>query len=492
MRLADFERDGAAFCSALNRERYLQGAGLKPDLELTPIYDSFRRLFDLETFHDTRALPLDEPLGDKYRRFLLGFIASNFLHDGVKTYSEAIAQAEASTTIPWGERDLSYREAPVAWANQADPDRRHELNELWRAAVEGINPQRAERHRAMLELVPDLEHGDYVELWDLLRGLNIARLTERMSDLLASTADLYRDSLRDALAEHGLAPGDAWKADLSYVFRGPEFDTRFPREALIPTLVASLRDLGFDLEEQRNIALDLEPRPTKSPRAFCAPIAIPSDVRLVLQPMGGHQDYDTLLHEAGHAEHFGNVDPALPFGYRWLGDNSVTEGYAFLLNYLSTDPLWLRHRLDFGDSDDYRRFALFQKLYMLRRYATKLQYELELQRSPEPEPLAARYADLFTDQLLVRYFPEEYLADVDDAFYAAQYLRAWTFEAQLREYLKKEYDEEWFRAPRAGKFLRDLWREGQKYTADELVSFMGYDELDPEPMLAEIREALAR
>jgi len=129
---------------------------------------------------------------------------------------------------------------------------------------------------------------------------------------------------------------------------------------------------------------------------------------------------------------------------------------------------------------------------MLRRYATKLQYELELQRSPEPEPLAARYADLFTDQLLVRYFPEEYLADVDDALYAAQYLRAWTFEAQLREYLKKEYDEEWFRAPRAGKFLRDLWREGQKYTADELVRFMGYDELDPEPMLAEIREALAR
>ena len=36
-----------------------------------------------------------------------------------------------------------------------------------------------------------------------------------------------------------------------------------------------------------------------------------------LQPIGGHQDYDTILHEAGHAEHFANVDPALPPDTSW-------------------------------------------------------------------------------------------------------------------------------------------------------------------------------
>jgi hypothetical protein len=255
--------------------------------------------------------------------------------------------------------------------------------------------------------------------------------------------------------------------------------------------VSTLRGLGYELEDQHNIRLDLEPRPTKSPRAFCAPIQIPSDVRLVLQPIGGHQDYQILLHEAGHAEHYANVDPALPFGYRWLGDNAVTEGYAFLLHYLSTDRLWLRRQLDF-DSEEFRRFALFVKLQLLRRYATKLLYEQELQRTPEPEPLAERYADLFTENLLVRYFPEEYLADLDDFFYAGQYLRAWIFESQLREYLRREYDEEWFLAPRAGRFLRDVWRDGQKYTVDELVRFMGYEDLDPAPLLAEIQEGLAR
>jgi hypothetical protein len=492
LRLAEFERDGAAFCSALSREHYLQGAGLKVELEIAPIFNSFRHLFELETFHELRGLPVDEPLGEKYRRFLLDFIASGHLENAVTEHSEAIAQAEASTTIAWGERELSYRAVPVAWANEPDPDRRHELNELWRTEQERLNPQRVERHRGMLGLVSELDAGDYVELWDGLRGLGLPRLIERMNELLASTADLYRDSLRDALADQGLSPSTAWSVDLSYIFRGTDFDTRFPKERLIPTLVATLRDLGFDLESQRNIMLDTEPRPLKSPRAFCSPIDIPNDVRLVLQPMGGHQDYDTLLHETGHAEHYANADPSLPFGYKWLGDNSVTEGYAFLLNYLGTDRVWLRHQLDFGDSEDYRRFVLFQKLYMLRRYATKLLYESELHRASDPHPMAERYAELFSDYLMVRYFPAGYLADVDDFFYAALYLRAWMLEAHFREYLKKEYDEEWFRAPRAGKFIRDLWREGQKYTADELVKFMGYDGLDHRVMLREITEALAR
>lgn len=492
MRLAEFERDAAAFCSALNLEHYLHGAGLKPELQISPIFESHPALLDLETFHELRDLPLDEPLGDKYRRFLLDFVAGNYLENGVKQYSEAIARAEATATISWGDSELTYRATSVAMANEPDADRRHELNDNWRAVVESLNPQRAERHRAMHALVPELDHGDYVELWDRLRGLDLTRLTEQMKALLASTADLYRDTLRDTLAEHGLKPDEAWKADLAYVFRGVEFDAHFAKESLVPTLVATLRELGFDLEEQPSIALDVEPRPTKSPRAFCSPVSIPNDVRLVLQPMGGHQDYDTLLHEAGHAEHYGNVDPALPFAYKWLGDSSVTEGYAFLLNYLSTDRVWLRRHLDFADSEEYRRFVLFQKLYMLRRYATKLLYEPELHWAVEPGALAEQYAALFGEHLAVRYFPEEYLADVDDAFYSAQYLRAWTLEAQLRAYLKREYDEEWFRAPKAGRFLRDLWREGQKYTADELARFMGYDQLEPEIMLAEIREALGR
>ena len=54
--------------------------------------------------------------------------------------------------------------------------------------------------------------------------------------------------------------------------------------------------------------------------------------------VGGREDYAALFHEGGHAEHYANVDAELPFEFRHLGDNSVTESYAFLLEHLTEQP----------------------------------------------------------------------------------------------------------------------------------------------------------
>ena len=73
---------------------------------------------------------------------------------------------------------------------------------------------------------------------------------------------------------------------------------------MLPALEATLRDLGIDLAAQANVHLDLEQRPAKSPRAFCAPIEVPGRVMLVIAPIGGRDDWEALFHEAGHAEHY--------------------------------------------------------------------------------------------------------------------------------------------------------------------------------------------
>ena len=44
---------------------------------------------------------------------------------------------------------------------------------------------------------------------------------------------------------------------------------------MVPALEATLADFGVDLHAQRNVELDLEDRPNKTPRAFCVPIEIP-------------------------------------------------------------------------------------------------------------------------------------------------------------------------------------------------------------------------
>jgi hypothetical protein len=66
------------------------------------------------------------------------------------------------------------------------------------------------------------------------------------------------------------------------------------------------------------------------------------------------------------------------------------------------------------------------------------------------------------------------------------------FAAQLRAYLRHEFDEEWHHNPRASRFLvQELWRPGRRYTAEELLGYMGYEGFDVSTLCDDIAEALS-
>ena len=85
----------------------------------------------------------------------------------------------------------------------------------------------------------------------------------------------------------------------------------------------------------------------------------------------------------------------------------------------------------------------------------------------------------------------DYLSDIDDGFYASEYLRAWALEAQLRAYLRERFGNAWFTRREAGSLLRELWAEGQKPTADELLREVAGEPLELAAVGDRIREALA-
>src|SRR5207248_2622858 len=200
---------------------------------------------------------------------------------------------------------------------------RHELEQRYLDVLARFNPIREEQEKRVQREARGFGYSDYVALYDDVRALDITGLSDIMRRFIADTDDLYFSALDTYLGEMRILRDDARKCDLARIFRAPEYDLAFPPERLLPTLHATMRDVGILLEDQSNIHLDTEARPLKSPRAFCSVVAVPDDVRLVLKPGGGQQDYETLLHEAGHAEHYGNVDRTLGFAYRWLGDASV-------------------------------------------------------------------------------------------------------------------------------------------------------------------------
>ncbi len=217
---------------------------------------------------------------------------------------------------------------------------------------------------------------------------------------------------------------------------------------------------------------------------------MPEQVKLVIKPTGGWRDYDAFFHEGGHAWHFGNVKKDLPAEYKYLGDNSVTESFAFLFNYLTTNPLWLKEVLGMESPDGFVRFALVNKLMFLRRYGAKLVYELKLHNAKISTEFGDVYRSCLQKALKFRHTDKHYLEDVDDGFYCAEYLRAWILEGQMRAALVQEFGDDWFRNKKAGSYLKELWSYGQKYTADELVKTIGYAELDVEPLVNEIERGL--
>ncbi len=213
-----------------------------------------------------------------------------------------------------------------------------------------------------------------------------------MKELLHETAEAHFEDLGRHLHRLGLSESRAATADIAYLFRGVRWDPFFPRDTMLEALQRTLLRLGIDLAGQGNVEVDSEPRPRKSARAFCAGIRIPDEVKLVIKPSGAQDDYRSLFHEAGHAEHFSHVDAGLPVAFRRLGDNSVTESYAFLIEHLLMNPAWLEEMLGIEDAGGYLEYARFRKRYMLRRYASKLRYEQALHSgAEEPAPLYASF-----------------------------------------------------------------------------------------------------
>ena len=471
------------FGEELSREYYRHLAGHKRELEIERIYDSYADLFARDSVMALRDRAATAGDGDRDRRlaYLLHFGFDGLI--GLETRAEAaeLAGLEASLEVDAGDGALPYRSVVIAQANEADAERRAALEEARNLVLEErLNPIYAAALERGHEICRQFGWPSYAAAYSELRGIDLERLREQTSRFLGDTGEVY-STVVDAQLERARLPGlgELRRSDLPRFFRAPELDELFPAEGLIESFEETLADLGIDLAGQSNVHLDTESRPTKSPRAFCSTPRVPGEIYLVIAPTGGRDDYGALFHEGGHTEHYAHTEADLAFEFRQLGDNSVTESFAFLLEHLTAEPEWLRERLGIDDPAPAVEHSRAFRLVMLRRYSAKLAYELDLHGpSADLGAMRGRYAELLGDAVRVPWPPAGWLADVDDGFYAACYLRAWALETHWRAALEERFGHRWFASAEAGDWLRDLWRRGQRLNADELLAEALGEELD--------------
>jgi len=477
----------------LGREWYLTGAGLKSDPAFEAIYDRHAVLQQAEALacaQDSGVAALRE------------WVVDLRVGGRIAAFEERQLAWEQQANLDVDGREIPYLRAGIELQNSPDRAFRLALDRA-RATLgaTGLNGLRRDRFAVERDAVLAATGGDdYVAAIGRLSGMDLAALAEQSEALLRESAALYTDALaRLTRRRIGVPPADLMRADSAWAFRADRYDAAFPPARLLETAVRQMGEMGLDAMAGGRVHVDTEERPGKQPRAFCVPVRVPDEVFLVLRPSGGHGDYRTFWHELGHAMHFAAVDADRPFHERWLGDNSVTEGFAMLWDHLTLDAGWVRRYSEMGErgraAEGQVADLLFElatnELYLLRRYAAKLAYEMALHRSDYGPAIADEYAERLTAATGFRYPPEDYIRDVDPGFYAARYLRAWQLEATMASTLTERFDEDWYRNPRAGTFVHDLMRRGQADPADGVARALGHPRLSFGQVLARLTPLLA-
>jgi hypothetical protein len=494
-------REGQAFMEELAREYYLSGAGLKTSAELQPIYARHAAVAGEDAFGFVREQFLAATPGSEEHRQLRILVEGEAELQSSRELAAVEDREitwEASAKVKLSDaRELEFQRVPIVIAQAADFRERHQIedarNTLVAAELAPMRGDRLEREREITEKLGLA--ASYNATFELMSGVQLTDVAAQCERFLAGTRALWDDVfprfVRNVL---GMDAGDATRADALALFQAKAFDGYFPSNRMEPEIRRQVGEMGIDPVAGGRVLYDTDDRPAKRSRAFCAAVRIPAEVYLVLRPHSGQSDWNTFLHELGHSLHFAYMDASLPFEYRWLGDNSITEGYAMLFDHLMHDAGWLKRYTPLSKAklDEFLRANAFFELHMLRRYAAKLLYEVELHGGKmRRADLPALYVEHLTGATTFRYNGADAFVDVDPRFYAARYLQAWQLQSLLTETLVDRFNEDWWRNPSAGPWIvAELFSHGQRELAGEQAKRVTGKTLSFDPLVRFVERAL--
>jgi hypothetical protein len=489
--LSAYGQELEAFSAELGAARWAVLTGASDELQSAEIYNRHPRLFSRESVDALRQLAVRDR-DTSQARALLATAVDGYADLKVLDLTDQIASAEARAVIMWRGERIPYRQAPQRVAEMSDRAERNALEASYQEAVELINPLREARLDALHAVANELGYADYPAMIGETRGFDVEALAADMERFLIESETVYFAALRRYLAEIDIEQGDASNADLSRVLAGNGWNAWFEPRRMMAVLDRTLTALGIDPAAQQNVTLDIEARRTKAGGAAVVPVAVPQDIRIVLQPTSGNVDYAAMLHAIGHAQALAHVSAASPAAFRLAGDRSVALGYADLFALLQRDPAWLAEQLGMGDDEivGWVDFAAFRRLHALRRDVAQLMYELRMHRDAESALHRAYYAGLLGLLTGVRFSESSYLTDVEHGFESAVRFRAACLGASLERRLNADGQGGWWQAPASVSQLKADWARGAEMNADTLVAHLGYDRLDWRPILRQIRTQL--
>ena len=295
-------------------------------------------------------------------------------------------------------------------------------------------------------------------------------MRDQCSGFLDQTEELHVRLLDRLLRDRlGIELGQAERWDTPRLLRSDRLGRGLPGRRLLPGLEVDARRARDRPPAQRNVELDVEPRPTKYPRAFCAPIEVPGRVVLCIKPIGRRRRLADAVprgrsHRALRA-HAGapSVRGAPARRQRRDGGLGVPARAPRL------EPDWLSRRLDFGQPEEIAEESACILLFFVRRYCAKLLYELELHEAGDLSGMPGRYAELLTEATKIQALAGRLPRRRRPRLLLTSYLRAWALEAQLRTPPRRGVRQRLVREPEGRLPAARALERGSGPDADEIA-----------------------
>lgn len=389
MEMSAYRARAQEYATALGGAHHRHYAGVDPTWEPTAIHAAFADVIADEAIDHLADLAQD---GNAGARLLWGFAVRSRLRAVAAPHDAQRARLEGASGLAALTEELAVEQAPL---------RRHELEEARMTIVaEQLSGPAAAALDAVRREIRALGWPSARALWTAMTKVDLGALGRHAETVLREEA---APALDGALTR---ADGPAWH-------RAAWADHHFPADGQLALLHDALRQAGAD-PDAPGFAIDAEPRPGKSPRAFCAAVTVPGDVHLVVRPGAGVGAAESLFHEAGHALLLASRDPSWRFEERHLLPAHLGEAAAFAFEA----------RLpDFGD-ERLREHLRLRRVLRRRRQAARLLHELDLlDRGPVKE-LRERYAQRMATATGLDWPGAPWLVDADPLLTAADYVRA--------------------------------------------------------------------
>jgi hypothetical protein len=458
-----------SFLAAVEEERYQIDLAQSRNPRLGSLFRESSRLFSIDRITEVqRVLAGTGGVEERQVRALLEFLG--------RGRAMAVAAEQLDRKIEWevfgyvqvGENRIPNRQIAAALGLPADPDRRHAIEEAHYTALDEQHDLAADflmRHR---DGIAELGYGSHVDTFQILGGIDLIGIARDCERFLEETQGKFLDLLKWHLPRvAAVSVAEARASDARRLEAAAEYDGLLPGGDRNRRILGALGGAGIDPLADGRISVDWGSFLGGEAGAVCRTPQVPSGVRLAVSTRSGRPAVASFMRGYGYALHHAYTREDLPVEQRRLGDDSVARGTGALFESLLRNPTFLRRTFEFPSSriDDYLGLAELINLLELRREIGRFLFEVAFYTDPGVEDA---YVELLGRATGMRHDRRAAIWAVDPEFSSARRIRAAQLGATLALVLRDRFDLDWFRNPRAGNFLQDLFADGRRYSAPEL------------------------